>query len=103
MFILYQWKVTLCLMCLLQNKSIPIYNPPPPPSRLPASYSDVCFFQSPPGSYNHSVDERDHTVEEWKSEYQRKYPHCGCDTGLTVIERPQGKCTPATLLIRILT
>lgn len=27
---------------------------------------DIFFFQPAPGPYDHSVDEREHTVEQWK-------------------------------------
>ena len=42
------------------------------------------FFQPPPGAWDHSVDEREHTVEQWKEliyqeviEYERTHNTLG--------------------------
>ena len=39
-----------------------------------------CYFQPPPGAWDHTVDDREHTVEQWKeliyqevTEYERTH------------------------------
>ena len=46
------------------------------------------FFQPPPGAWDHTVDEREHTVEQWKEliyqeviDYERSHPISGQTAG----------------------
>ena len=40
---------------------------------FPGGYSILCAYsfhpQPPPSQYDHSVDEKEHTVEQWKGEH----------------------------------
>ena len=49
---------------------------------------NFCFLQPPPGAWDHTVDEREHTVEQWKEliyqeviDYERTHNTLGQRTG----------------------
>jgi hypothetical protein len=45
------------------------------------SFDSIFVLQPPPGAWDHTVDEREHTVEQWKSLIYEEVRSLQCDQG----------------------